>query len=237
MTRLGSGTAVGVLGAGAMGAGIAQVALRHGHDVLLADARPDAAPHAAERIAQALAREVEKGRMVQAEANVAVRRLTALRGVEDLSPFARCGLVIEAVVEDLAVKRDVFRRLEREVPDDAVLATNTSSLSVASLAGACRVPGRVLGVHFFNPAPVMPLVEIVPALGTDRRWPTPRARSSTRGARRRCSPPTRRGSSSTAWRARSTASRCDCSMRGSPTRRRSTGRCATWRASAWDRSS
>jgi 3-hydroxybutyryl-CoA dehydrogenase len=167
MTALGRTTPVGVLGAGAMGAGIAQVALRHGHDVLLADARPEAAPQAAERIAQALAREVEKGRVAQAEANAAVRRLTALRGVEDLSPFARCGLVVEAVVEDATVKRDVFRRLEREVPDETVLATNTSSLSVASLAGACRVPGRVLGVHFFNPAPVMPLVEIVPALGTD----------------------------------------------------------------------
>lgn len=160
-------TPIGVLGAGAMGAGIAQVALRHGHDVLLADARPDAAPEAAARIAQALAREVEKGRLVQAEANAMVRRLTPIRGVEDLSPFGRCGLVVEAVVEDLAVKRDVFRRLEREVADDAVLATNTSSLSVASIAGGCRRPGRVLGVHFFNPAPVMPLVEIVPALATD----------------------------------------------------------------------
>jgi 3-hydroxybutyryl-CoA dehydrogenase len=75
--------------------------------------------------------------------------------------------VIEAVVEDLAVKRELFRRLEREVADDAVLATNTSSLSVAAIAGACRRPGRVLGVHFFNPAPVLPLVEIVPALVTE----------------------------------------------------------------------
>ena len=165
--RLDRSTTVGVLGAGAMGAGIAQVALRHGHEVLLADARPDAAPEAAARIAQALAREVEKGRLAQAEANAAVRRLTPVRGVEDLSPFARCGLMIEAVVEDLAVKRDVFRRLEREVGDDAVLATNTSSLSIASIAGACRRPERVLGVHFFNPAPVMPLVEIVPAMATD----------------------------------------------------------------------
>jgi 3-hydroxybutyryl-CoA dehydrogenase len=150
-----------------MGAGIAQVALRHGHDVLLADARPEAAEEAAQRIAVALAREVEKGRLPQAEANAMVRRLTPVRGVEDLSPFGRCGLVLEAVVEDPAVKREVFRRLEREVAPDAVLASNTSSLSIASLAGACRHPARVLGVHFFNPAPVMPLVEIVPALATD----------------------------------------------------------------------
>lgn len=160
-------TPVGVVGAGAMGAGIAQVALRHGHDVVLADARPEAAQEAAERIAVALAREVEKGRLHQAEANAAVRRLTPVRGVEDLGPFARCGLVIEAVVEDLAVKRDLFRRLEREVEPDAVLASNTSSLAIAAIAGACRRPERVLGVHFFNPAPIMPLVEIVAALATD----------------------------------------------------------------------
>jgi 3-hydroxybutyryl-CoA dehydrogenase len=158
---------VGVVGAGAMGAGIAQVALRHGHDVLLADARPEAAAEAAERMAVSLARDVQKGRLSQALANDMVRRLTTLRGTEDLGPMARCELVVEAVVEDLAVKREVFRRLEREVADDAVLASNTSSLSIASIAGACRVPGRVLGVHFFNPAPVLPLVEIVPALATD----------------------------------------------------------------------
>lgn len=160
-------TPVGIVGAGAMGAGIAQVALRHGHDVLLADARPDAATDAAARMAVALAREVQKGRLTQALANDMVRRLTPLRGAEDLGPIGRCGLVIEAVVEELAVKREVFRRLEREVADDAVLASNTSSLSIASIAGACRRPERVLGVHFFNPAPVLPLVEIVPALATD----------------------------------------------------------------------
>ena len=160
-------TPVAVVGAGAMGAGIAQVALRHGHDVLLADARPDAAAEAAGRISTALAREVEKGRLPRALADDMARRLTPLRGTEDLGPLGRCGLVVEAVVEDLAVKRALFRRLEREVADDAVLATNTSSLAVAAVAGACRRPERVLGVHFFNPAPVMPLVEVVPALATD----------------------------------------------------------------------
>jgi len=160
------GTAVGVLGAGAMGTGIAQVALVRGHRVVLADARPDAAERASETLGKALAREVEKGRLTPAAANGAHRRLTIVRGTEDLAQFAECGLVIEAVVEDIGVKRESFRRLEEVVSGDAVLATNTSSLSVASIAGACRRPERVVGVHFFNPAPVLPLVEIVPALAT-----------------------------------------------------------------------
>jgi 3-hydroxybutyryl-CoA dehydrogenase len=158
---------VGVLGAGAMGAGIAQVALVRGHRVVLADARPDVADRASESLSRALAREVEKGRLTPAAANGAYRRLTVLRGTEDLAQFAECALVIEAVVEDLAVKRESFRRLEQVVAPDAVLATNTSSLSVASIGGGCARPERVVGVHFFNPAPVMQLVEIVPALATD----------------------------------------------------------------------
>jgi 3-hydroxybutyryl-CoA dehydrogenase len=167
VTGLTNETTVGVLGAGAMGTGIAQVALTRGHRVVLADARPDAAERASDTVAKALAREVEKGRLTPAAANGAHRRLTIVRGTEDVGQFAECGLVIEAIVEDLRVKRESFRRLEEVVADDAVLATNTSSLSVASIAGACARPERVLGVHFFNPAPVMPLVELVPGLATD----------------------------------------------------------------------
>jgi 3-hydroxybutyryl-CoA dehydrogenase len=159
-------TPVGVVGAGAMGAGIAQVALRAGHPVVLADARPDAAARARDGIAAAFARETAKGRLAAADAEAALARLTPVAGADDLAAFAACGLVVEAVVEDLAVKRALFARLEGVVADGAVLATNTSSLSVASIAGACRRPARVLGVHFFNPAPVLPLVEIVPALAT-----------------------------------------------------------------------
>jgi 3-hydroxybutyryl-CoA dehydrogenase len=150
-----------------MGTGIAQVALRAGHPVLLADARPEAPARARDAIARAFAREAEKGRMGAGDAEAALARLTALAGVDDLAPLAGCGLVIEAVVEDLAAKRALFARVEDAVAGDAVLATNTSSLSVASIAGASRRPERVLGVHFFNPAPVMPLVEVVPALATD----------------------------------------------------------------------
>ena len=164
---LDAGSAIGVVGAGAMGTGIAQVALRHGHDVLLADVRPNAAAEGAERVGVALAREVEKGRLEPAAANRMARRLTPLRGTEDLGPLAGCGLVVEAGVAELGGTRELFRRLEREGADDAVLASNTSSLSITSIAGACRRPERVLGVHFFNPAPVLPLVEIVPGLATD----------------------------------------------------------------------
>ncbi|MGZ8455782.1 MAG: 3-hydroxyacyl-CoA dehydrogenase NAD-binding domain-containing protein [Gemmatirosa sp.] len=162
---------IGVVGAGAMGSGIAQVALRHGHAVVLADARPEAVDRAVAGVAKAFAREVEKGRMTAADAEAARGRLSIVRGVDDRDAFAasfgRCALVIEAVIEDLAVKRGTFERLEAVVPETCALATNTSSLSVASIAGGCRRPARVLGVHFFNPAPVMPLVEIVPALTTD----------------------------------------------------------------------
>jgi 3-hydroxybutyryl-CoA dehydrogenase len=162
---------VGVVGAGAMGTGIAQVALRHGHPVALADARPEAVARAAEAIAAAFRRDVEKGRLTEADAEAARERLTTVGGVDDrdrfAAAFAPCALVVEAVVEELTVKRGTFDRLEGVVAPDAVLATNTSSLSVASIAGGCRRPERVLGVHFFNPAPVMPLVEIVPGLTTD----------------------------------------------------------------------
>ncbi len=165
--RLTPSTPVAVLGAGAMGAGIAQVALRAGHPVLLADARPDAAARARDGIARALAREAERGRMAAGDAEAALARLTALPGADDLTPIGGCGLVIEAVVEDLAAKGALFARVEDAVGGDAVLATNTSSLSITAIAAACRRPERVLGVHFFNPAPVLPLVEVVPGLATD----------------------------------------------------------------------
>lgn len=160
---------VGVVGAGAMGAGIAQVAAQRGHAVVLADAAGAAIERAKAGHAKALAREVEKGRATQAEADATLARITYVTGVSsvELSAFAPCGLVIEAIVEDLDIKQGLFRALEQVVADSAVLATNTSSLAVAAIAGACRQPERVLGVHFFNPAPVMPLVEVIPALATD----------------------------------------------------------------------
>ena len=160
-------TVVGVVGAGAMGTGIAQLAAAAGHRVVLADAAEGATRTAQGKIVQALARDVEKKRRTRDEADVILGRLDyqwePLR--DDYGAFARCGLVIEAVIEDRAVKQATFQRLEHVVSRDAVLATNTSSLSIASIAAACQAPERVLGLHFFNPAPVLPLVEVIPWLG------------------------------------------------------------------------
>ncbi len=159
---------VGVVGAGAMGTGIAQVAARAGHRVVLGDAHADAVLRARTSIANALAREVSKGRIDGATADHTLGRIV---NGGDLAmgygAFSECAIVIEAVAEVLPVKVTLFRELEKEVRDDCVLGTNTSSLSVAAIAGACRVPGRVIGIHFFNPAAVMPLVELIPAIITD----------------------------------------------------------------------
>lgn len=162
-------TVVGVVGAGAMGTGIAQVAAAACHRVVLADAAQGATQRAQASMAKAMERDVGKGRLSRDAADELMSRIDyqwePLDG--DLSAFRSCGLVIEAVVEDLDVKRSMFRRLESVVDRDAVLATNTSSLSVTSIASGCEQSGRVLGLHFFNPAPVMALVEVVPWLGGD----------------------------------------------------------------------
>ena len=158
---------VGVLGAGAMGSGIAQVAAAAGHRVLVTDARAEALEHAKAELEKRLAREVEKGRLDAAAAGRLSERISWAPGAAgELVLFRHCGLVIEAIVEDLGAKQEAFRRLEEIVADDCVLATNTSSLSITAIAAACRKPGRVIGAHFFNPAPVLPLVEIVPGLTT-----------------------------------------------------------------------
>lgn len=162
-------TRVGVVGAGAMGTGIAQVAAAAGHRVVIADAVEGAAARAQASIGRTMEREVEKGRLARDAADQILARIDFQWEPlgETPSAYASCGLVIEAVVEDLPIKQTLFRRLERVVAKDAVLATNTSSLSIASIASACAASERVVGIHFFNPAPVLPLVEVVPWLGGD----------------------------------------------------------------------
>ena len=162
-------TIVGVVGAGAMGAGIAQVAAVRGHRVVLADASSDAIERARQGQARAMVRAVEKGRLTRADADVVLARISYVPEMTEasLQAFADCGLVIEAIIESLAAKRELVRVLEVVVDPSAILATNTSSLSVAALAGGSRHPSRIIGIHFFNPAPVMPLVEIIPAIVTD----------------------------------------------------------------------
>ena len=160
---------VGVLGAGAMGAGIAQIAALRGHTVVLADAQSSACDSARDRIIKSLAREVEKKRLQHADVDAALGRLllTHLDSTRGYDAFGACDMVIEAIVEQLDAKRTAFRQLEAAVQDDCILASNTSSLSIAAIAAACERPHRALGVHFFNPATAMPLVEIVPGVRTD----------------------------------------------------------------------
>jgi 3-hydroxybutyryl-CoA dehydrogenase len=161
---------IGVVGAGAMGAGIAQLAATHGHTVVLEDTDSTAILRATNATMKNLERLVEKGRVTDEEAKAIRGRIQLSVGdPEDsssLDDFHDCALVIEAVIENLDAKRNLFGRLESIVGDKAVLATNTSSLSITAIARACRRPERVVGIHFFNPPTVMPLVEIVPGLAT-----------------------------------------------------------------------
>jgi 3-hydroxybutyryl-CoA dehydrogenase len=151
---------VGVVGLGAMGAGIAQVAIEAGFDVVGREVSVELGEAAAGRISHFLTRKVEKGQRTQEERDAAVARLET---TTELAALAGCDLVIEAIVEELDAKRDLFMELERLCRADALLATNTSALSVTEIAAATSSPERVLGMHFFNPAPLMPLVEVVRA--------------------------------------------------------------------------
>jgi 3-hydroxybutyryl-CoA dehydrogenase len=154
---------VGVVGAGTMGQGIAQIASQNNHKVYLYDAYPGQLGSAKHALRKILQRQVEKERMSQEQVDGIMDRI---HFVEDLTNFGECSVVIEAVVEDLEIKQDVFQRLEGIVSHGCILATNTSSLSIASISSSLKKPKRFLGIHFFNPAPIMPLVEIVPGIAT-----------------------------------------------------------------------
>jgi 3-hydroxybutyryl-CoA dehydrogenase len=152
--------AVGVVGLGAMGSGIAQLAIEAGYDVVCREVSADLGEKARDRIAHFLQRKVDKDRMTADEREAALGRLEL---TTELPAFAGCDLVIEAIVEELEAKLALFAELERIVGPETVLATNTSALSVTEIAAAVSTPERVVGMHFFNPAPLMPLVEIVRA--------------------------------------------------------------------------
>jgi 3-hydroxybutyryl-CoA dehydrogenase len=158
------GTPVLVVGAGIMGAGIAQVAAQAGHAVQLFDTREGAAEQAKAKLAQTLQGLVTKGRVTAQEAQDTLARITPITALAD-AHAAR--LVVEAIVEDLAVKRTLFQQLEAVVHADSVLATNTSSISVTAIANGLAHPDRLVGMHFFNPVPLMKLVEVVAGLHTD----------------------------------------------------------------------
>jgi 3-hydroxybutyryl-CoA dehydrogenase len=151
---------VGVVGLGAMGAGIAQLAVEAGLDTVGRELELPRAEAARDRIAHFLTRKVEKGQLGADERDAAVGRLGLTTAIGDL---ADCDVVIEAAFEDLAVKHELFRELEAVLRPDAIIATNTSALSVTEVASVLERPERAVGMHFFNPAPLMPLVEIVRA--------------------------------------------------------------------------
>ncbi len=154
---------VGVVGSGAMGTGIAQVASTAGHEVMIFDNNSESISRSSESLKKVFNRLVEKGKVSQGDADAILGRISYCDNLEELSSAK---LVIEAIVENIEAKKALFSHLEVIVEDDAILATNTSSLSIASICAACSKPHRVLGIHFFNPAPLMPLVEIVPAVQT-----------------------------------------------------------------------
>lgn len=153
---------VGIVGAGTMGRGIAQLAASHGHEVLLHDVDPAALDQAVERIRRGVARRDARGSLPDRGASNVDSVADRLHPVASLGGLAdRADVVVEAVVEDLALKRRVFHALDAASSPDTILATNTSALSIDAIASAASRPGRVVGLHFFNPAPIMPLVEVI----------------------------------------------------------------------------
>lgn len=154
---------IGVLGAGTMGAGIAQVAAQSGHEVVLVDVNQVQLDKAKLALIKVLDRLVEKGSLNESGKNAVLNNMHFSTKLED---FRGSGLVIEAIVEKLEVKHAVFKEIEEVVGMDCIIASNTSSLSIASIGAVLKFPSRVIGIHFFNPAPLMPLVEIIPAVQT-----------------------------------------------------------------------
>lgn len=163
MQLLDKTTPIAVIGAGAMGSGIAQVAAAHGHRVVVVDTQSAALENARKNLEKALNRLAEKGSISPENAAEILQRI---HFTTEKSACAGCGLAIEAIIENLSAKQAVFRELETLAGEDCILASNTSSLSITAIAAACRKPERVLGAHFFNPAPLMPLVEIIPGIAT-----------------------------------------------------------------------
>ena len=159
---------IGIVGAGAMGSGIAQIASQAGHEVVLFDLSQEALTSSSSKLQKVMTRLIEKGKVTSDEAIAIQERIIRTTIVTSLKD---CDLIIEAVVEDLEVKKRVFKSIEEIASKEAIIASNTSSLSITSLASFCAHPDRVVGLHFFNPAPLMPLVEIIPALQTNRNLP------------------------------------------------------------------
>ncbi len=154
---------IGVLGAGTMGSGIVQVAAQNGHRVVLVDMSEQILHNSKQQLIDLLNRLVEKEKITWEESEAILSRITYSIDIHD---FKDCGIVIEAIIEDLKIKSHVFTQLEQIVKRGCILASNTSSLSIASIGASLLDPSNVIGIHFFNPAPLMPLVEVIPAVQT-----------------------------------------------------------------------
>lgn len=154
---------IGVLGAGTMGLGIAQVAAQCGHKVILADFNAMQLEKAQATLDATLSKLVEKGK-IDLQSKLAIEN--RIQYASEIATFAHCDFVIEAIIEELEIKKSVFQALEKTVSSQCILASNTSSLSIASIGSALINSERIIGIHFFNPAPIMPLVEVVPAIQT-----------------------------------------------------------------------
>jgi len=155
---------IGIIGSGTMGSGIAQVAAKAGHKVILYDNDSLQLEYAQVSITKTYNKLEDKGKFTREEVEEIIDRISYSSNLE---LFSECDIVIEAIVENLEIKHNVFSRLCTIVSDECIIASNTSSLSIASLSSAVTKPGRMIGIHFFNPAPILPLVEIVPWIGTD----------------------------------------------------------------------
>ena len=155
---------IGIIGAGSMGSGIAQVAATAGEEVMVFDTNAASLDKASASLTKIMNRLVEKERVTKDEADEILGRITF---VDSLDYLENSELVIEAIIENLEIKQSVFSQLEELVSEDCILASNTSSLSIASISSACKHPERVIGIHFFNPAPLMKLVEIIPSITTN----------------------------------------------------------------------
>ena len=158
-------TTIGIIGCGAMGAGIAQLALQNGHRVVLFDQSLQAVKQAIQSIDGQLKKLIEKGRLSESQWTDCMGRLLQAEQLHDLQSS---NLVIEAIIEDLSIKQNLFKQLEKHLSETCILASNTSSLSIAALSSVLTAPQRFLGLHFFNPATVMPLVEVIPGVRTSK---------------------------------------------------------------------
>ncbi len=155
---------IGVVGSGAMGLGIAQISATQNHKTIIFDSSIEAIEKAKKNLSTTLSKLVEKQKISEEKSNEIKSNLIFSNSISDLKD---CNLIIEAIIENLTIKQTVFKELESIVSDSCILASNTSSLSITSIASACNLPERVIGIHFFNPATIMPLVEIIPGIATD----------------------------------------------------------------------